>query len=343
MMIDRVITLSALLACAVTTLGADSHIRSKPLTIVPGKIGFERQLPENTGINFTNILSDPRSVANRNLLSGSGVACGDIDGDGLCDLYFCGLDSDNKLFRNLGNWKFQDITASAGPIECPKQDSMGAAFADVDGDGDLDLIVNALGNGARLFLNDGKGQFTEATDAAGLRSKSAAMSLALADVDGDGDLDLFVCNYRPTTIKDNPQTRFSMQMVNGRAIVAAVDGQPATAPDLTNRFVASPSGTVFEFGEPDVLFLNDGHGHFTAVSWTDGSFLDEQGKPLTQPPGDWSLAVQMRDLNGDGAPDIYVANDNASPDRMWLNNGNGTFRAFDPLAFRHTEIFLCHH
>jgi hypothetical protein len=80
-------------------------------------------VPESTGINSTNILSDARSVANRNLLSGSGVACGDIDGDGLCDLYFCGLDSDNKLFRNLGNWKFQDITASAGPIACPGQDS----------------------------------------------------------------------------------------------------------------------------------------------------------------------------------------------------------------------------
>src|SRR3954471_1577916 len=289
MTIDRVIAAIAFALLAVSSPAADSHVRARPLNIpAVGKIGFEKLNPADTGILFTNFLSDARSVANRNLLSGSGVACGDIDGDGLCDIYFCGLDSENKLFRNLGDWKFQDITASAGSvIACPGHDSMGAAFADVDGDGDLDLIVNALGNGTRLFLNDGKGHFTEATDAAGLRSKAGSMSLALGDLDGDGDLDLYVANFRPTTIKDNPHTIVSVQMVNGRPQVSAVDGRPATAADLTNRFIATPSGAILEFGEADDIYLNDGKGHFSRLSWTDGTFLDEYNKPLHEPPRDW--------------------------------------------------------
>jgi hypothetical protein len=317
--------------------GAGFRSRELALPVI-GKTGFLLLEPGRTGIVFTNLLSDDRSVINRNLLSGSGVAAGDVDGDGLCDLYFCGLDSGNVLLKNLGNWKFEDITATSG-VACAGQDSTGATFADVDGDGDLDLFVNSFGNGTRLFLNDGKGHFTETTDAAGLRSHTGSTSLALADVDGDGDLDLYVANFRTTTIKDHAQTRFSMQVVDGKTVVASVDHRPATAPDLTNRFAASPSGAIFEFGEVDVLYLNDGLGHFTPVSWTSGNFLDEAGKPLIEPPRDWSLAVQMRDINGDGAPDIYVCSDLFTPDRIWINDGAGKFRALDYLSVRSSPTF----
>src|SRR5205809_5182361 len=111
------------------------------------------------------------------------------------------MESGNRLYRNLGGWRFADITDQAG-VRCAGQDSTAAVFADVDGDGDLDLLVNSLGGGTRLFLNDGKGHFTEATKEAGLASTSGSMSMALADVDGDGDLDLYVANFRPTTIRD---------------------------------------------------------------------------------------------------------------------------------------------
>jgi hypothetical protein len=339
MTLDRAFIFAASVLLCVPNRAADSHITSRALPVpTVGKTGFEKLSPAQTGINFTNFLSDPRSVANRNLLSGSGVACGDIDGDGLCDLYFCGLDADNKLFRNLGNWKFEDITASVG-VACHGQDSMGAAFADVDGDGDLDLLVNALGNGTRLFLNDGKGHFTEVTDAAGLRSQTGAMSLALGDLDGDGDLDLYVANFHPTTIKDNPHATVSVQMIDGRAQVASIDGRPATAPDLTNRFAVAPSGAILEFGEADAIYLNDGKGHFKPLSWTDGAFLDEKGKPLREPPRDWSLAVQIRDLNGDGLPDIYVCSDLFTPDRVWINDGHARFHALDNFALRSTPTF----
>src|SRR5580765_8491077 len=133
-----------------------------------GKTGFTLVPPETTGIFFTNFITDQRSVTNQNLLNGSGVALGDVDGDGLCDVYLCRLDgSNNKLYRNLGNWKFEDITDSAG-VGCGSQNSTGAVFADIDGDGDLDLLVNSMGGGTRVFANDGKGHFTEVTVPAGV-------------------------------------------------------------------------------------------------------------------------------------------------------------------------------
>ena len=303
-----------------------------------GHTGFTRLPGSATGILFTNRLAEFRSITNRVLLSGSGVAAGDVDGDGLCDLYFCGLDGDNALYRNLGNWKFEDITAKAG-VACPGVDATGAVFADIDGDGDLDLLVTVLGGGVKVFLNDGHGIFKEATEAAGVSSKTGAMSMALGDVNGDGSLDLYVANYRPTTLMDRPMTQFELKLVEGRAEVALVDGQPADLPEYTNRFVVTPAGKVLELGEPDVLYLNDGKGHFRPMSFTDGSFLDEDGKPLTDVPRDWSLSVQMHDLNGDSAPDIYVCSDLFTPDRLWLNDGHGKFRASPRLSLRSTSAF----
>ncbi|PYJ97153.1 MAG: hypothetical protein DME23_16985, partial [Verrucomicrobia bacterium] len=302
-----------------------------------GRTGFTLLKGSVTGILFANLLDDEHSLTNRNLLSGSGVAAGDVDGDGRVDLYFCGLDNPNALYRNLGQWKFEDITASAG-VACAGQYSTGAVLADIDGDGDLDLLVNALGGGTRLFLNDGQGHFTESTDS-GLIRRQGSMSMALADVDGNGTLDLYVANFRAETIRDEPTTKFHGQLVEGRPVITAVNDRPATLPDYTNRFVLTPSGNVLEFGEPDVLYLNDGRGHFQPRSYTDGSFLDEDGVPLTDPPRDWGLAAQFHDLDDDGAPDIYVCNDLFTPDRIWINDGQGKFRALPRLALRNTSTF----
>lgn len=300
--------------------------------------GFTRLPGEETGLVFSNVVEETRGIDNRNLLSGSGVAAGDVDGDGWCDLYFCGMDPANALYRNLGNWRFEDITAASGTA-CEGQDSTGAVFADVDGDADLDLLVNSFGHGVRMFANDGQGRFTEKTEEAGLASRSGGTSLALADVDGDGDLDLYVVNYRTTTIMDRVKTTFQILPQGDRFVVASVDGVPTTHRDLTNRFVMGPAGNVIELAEPDILFRNDGTGRFTPVSWTDGSFLDEQGRPYVDAPREWGLAAQFHDVNGDLAPDFYVCNDLFSPDRFWINDGQGRFRAADLLAVRTTSTF----
>jgi len=273
-------------------------------------------------------------------LNGSGVALGDVDGDGLCDVYLCRLDgNDNKLFRNLGNWQFEDITDSAG-VGCGGQNSTGAVFADIDGDGDLDLLVNSMGGGTRVFVNEGKGHFKETTAQAGVASRTAGMSMALADVDGDGDLDLYVSNYRSSTIREEVGTKFSINIVDGKPVLVKVNGKPASSPEYAGRFAVGPHGKILEFGEADVLYLNDGKGHFTPLSFTNGGFfVDEDGKRLTEPPGDWGLAVQFHDLNGDGAPDIYVCNDLFTPDRIWINDGKGKFRALPRLALRNTSTF----
>lgn len=290
-----------------------------------GKTGFTLLPPATTGITFTNVLTDAKAAENQIRLGGSGVACGDVDGDGLCDLYFCGLENGNRLYRNLGNWKFEDITDSAG-VACAGQYSTGAVFADVDGNGTLDLLVNGIGVGTRLFLNDGKGHFREASGG-GLVRKYGATTLALADINGDGSLDLYVANYRTTTIRS---TGLDLLRING---------QLSLRPEDREDYELTPRGLILEHGEPDILYLNDGHGNFQPVSWTNGMFLDEDGRPLANAPKDWSLTAAFRDLNGDRAPDIYVCGDFQSPDRVWINDGHGRFRALARTALRNTSTF----
>ena len=117
-----------------------------------------------------------------------------------------------------------------------------------------------------------------------------------------------------------------------------VNGKPV----ITGRNAARIKiidGVLYELGEPHALYLNDGKGTFSALSWTNGVFLDESGKPLAQAPWDQGLSVLFRDLNGDGAPDIYVCNDGWTPDRCWINNGHGQFRALPHRAWRSTSYF----
>jgi len=258
-------SLLVLVVLAVQALGADyrwengpGYRRAKLEPIGTGRDGFTLLQGEQTGVLFTNYLSEERALSSQILPSGSGVAAGDVDGDGLCDLYFCSLKSGNHLFRNLGSWKFEDITQQAG-VGCTNLDATGAALVDIDGDGTLDLIVNSLGGGTHIFFNDGKGHFKEAKEV--LNPGLGGMSLALADYDGDGWLDLYVANYRVNSIGDQPEARFSIRMVNGQLAVTSINGKPLTDPEWTNRFQFhieddDKGGAKFgkeELSEPDVL------------------------------------------------------------------------------------------
>ena len=300
--------------------------RDWPLSVPKGDtVGFTKLTPVITGISFTNSLTDAHAAQNQIRLNGSGVAAGDVDGDGLCDLYFCSLETGNRLFRNLGGWKFADVTETSG-VACPGQYSTGAVLADVDGDGDLDLLVNSIGGGTRLFLNDGHGHFSE-RQSSGLLSKYGSTSMSLADIDGDGRLDLYVANYRTITIRS---TGFSVLVLNGKRSIR---------PEDKNDLEYTASGLILESGEPDVVYLNQGDGSFREISWTGGAFLDEAGVPLKRAPRDWGLSVQFHDLNGDGYPDAYVCNDFHTPDRIWLGDGHGHFRAAPFSTVRSTGTF----
>ncbi len=283
--------------------------------------GFTLLSPAQTGITFSNGLAEPLMMANNNLMNGSGVAAGDVDGDGRCDLYFCAIHGTNSLYRNLGGWRFEEVTTASGLAGC-QSPSTGALLVDTDGDGDLDLFVASLGHGVRSFANDGIGHFTETTADAGLSTNSGSMSLAAGDVDGDGDLDLYVANYGELSIlRSGGQAE--MRRIDGRWVVSGPYGDRL-------RFV---DGRLEEVGEVDALYLNDGSGRFKPVPWDSEYFLDEQGRPLPA-PWDFGLSVQIRDMNADGWPDIYVCNDFQTVDRFWINQGHGRFRALPRLSMR---------
>ncbi|MBL9171804.1 MAG: VCBS repeat-containing protein [Verrucomicrobiales bacterium] len=283
--------------------------------------GFTRLAPTQTGILFTNQLEEWQSAFNRVLLNGSGVATGDFDQDGRPDVFFCGLNTPNALFRNLGDWKFQNVTREAG-ASLEGKFFRGATFADVNGDRWPDLLITTVSRGVILLLNDGHGKLRDATVESGMGGNPGSVTLALADFDGNGTLDLYVANNRTDDIRDRGQIK--LNLVNGKAVVP---------PQFQNRILVE-GGQVLELGEPDQLYRNDGRGHFTPVPWTNGVFLDEAGQPLQQPPRDWGLSATFRDINQDGWPDLYVCNDFWTPDRIWINDGHGRFRALPTLAMR---------
>ena len=322
---------AVLLACglhaAPLTWTQNPGYRFATINPTGGRAGFTAMVLQDTGVSFTNRIPPERHYTNQILLNGSGVAAGDIDSDGWCDLFFAGIGGGSALYRNRGDWRFEDVTKQFGLEALSKIDATGTALADLDGDGDLDLIVNSAGQGTHCFWNDGHGWF--GAPPLVLNPGRCGSSLALADIDGDGALDLYIANYRTSTIRDQPGAKFTFQNVNGRPVPVAFGGRPLTDPDLTNRFTfvyKEGATSVFhdELGEPDVLYRNQGKGQF-AISPLEEKF-------------DWGLSVMMRDFNGDGAPDIYVCNDFATPDRFWINDGKGRFKAAPITALRQTSL-----
>ena len=300
--------------------------------------GFTELPASRTGIRFVNTVTLDSALLNRHLAQGGGVALGDVDGDGLPDVYLTSNEGSNALYKNLGDWRFEDITARAG-VAMTGRHSTGAVFADVDGDGDLDLLVSTLVGGVALLVNDGHGVFTERTAEAGLGARAGSMTMTLTDVDGDGHLDLYVANYKTRTAMDvyPPQERAFNQVVRevGHNRFEVV---PKFRKDY--RVVDRPEYGLVSMqqrADPDGFYLNDGKGHFTLVPWTSGRFRDEHGKPLAAVPEYFGLSAKFTDVDGDGAPDLYVCDDFEDPDMFWLNDGKGTFRAAPRLALRNTS------
>ena len=219
---------------------------------------------------------------------GTGVAAADVDGDGLPDLYFVSQIGGNELWRNLGNGKFENITASAG-VGLSEKICVAAAFADIDNDGDPDLFVTTVRGGNALFENLGGGKFRDISHEAGVDYVGHSSGIVFFDFDNDGLLDLFVCNVGKYTT--------DRQGAGGYYI------------GITNGFY----GHLYpELSERSILYKNLGGRRFKAMP------------PETLNHSAWSGEAAFADINDDGFPDLYVLNMQGD-DHLYLNEGGKRF------------------
>lgn len=274
---------------------------------------------DTTNIDFANTVPVD-TLTNPNLYDGAGVATGDFDGDGWVDIYLVGQFAPNKLYRNLGGLRFADVTEQAGLTAAGSGEGygIGAHFADIDNDRDLDLFVTNWDMTNQLFRNEGDGTFREITESAGVTYAGGSTTATFADYDRDGDLDLYVATYRTTQFRYDTG-KLQLQVVNGQIVIP---------PEYQNRLIIAEGGGIRELGEPDLFYRNDGRGRFTEISAEAGII----GR-------DWGLSAVFTDIDNDNWPDLYVTNDFWTPDRFYRNQGDGTFAIVDHNDFQLTAMF----
>lgn len=255
-----------------------------------------REVARSSGVGFEHVSGHQGRHLIPEMETG-GVGLLDFDGDGLLDIFCVNggaivpgapAGRGHRLYRNLGGWHFEDVTERAG-ISDRGQYGMGCACADFDGDGRVDILVTGL-RGSLLFRNLGDGRFEEISGRAGVRDGSWGTSAAFLDFDGDGNLDLMVVNY----------LRWGIE-----AEVACTSR--GGVPDYC-------SPLVYKAPAVDSLFRNRGDGTFEKVTHAAG---------LDRAYGN-GLGVVCTDFDGDGWPDLFVAND-GMPNQLWMNRHDGTF------------------
>ena len=270
------------------------------------------ELLEHTGINFENDVVDGKkenSFLFRNFYNGGGVAIGDINNDGLPDVFFTSNTGFNKLYLNKGNMQFEDISKTAGIIEDDKWNT-GVVFADVNGDGWLDIYVCSSGHmptGNRknkLYINNHNNTFTESAAQYGLDISAYTTQVSFFDYDGDGDLDCFMINNSPVPVNQ-------LEFANKRDLFES----------------KWPVGDFLK-GGGDHLFRND-NGHFVEVTQDAGI----HGSLIS-----FGMGVSVGDINGDGWPDVYVSNDSYERDYLYINQKNGTFKDELESRVQHTSF-----
>ena len=266
------------------------------------KLIFKKLSTEKTGINFSNNLTENDSLnyfSYAYIYMGGGVSAGDINNDGLIDLFFTGNMVKNRLYLNKGNLQFEDISEKAGLLGDNRWFT-GVTMADVNNDGYLDIYCSVGGKFSpkqnRLYINNGDLTFTESAEKYGIDDVGNSIQATFFDYDLDGDLDLYIANY--------PPTKFN-------------------APNYFYQFKMRDPQDI----ETDKLFRNDGE-KFTNV--TDEAGLRSFGL---------SNSATIGDLNNDGWPDIYVSNDFNVPDYMFINNKNGTFSEQLKSATNQTSLY----
>ena len=275
-----------------------------PLLAVAQQPLFQLLSSKETGIKFSNNIDETENLnvlAYEYFYNGAGVAVGDINNDGLEDIFFTANMKDNKLFLNLGGLKFKDITPKE--MEGKKGGwKTGVTMADVNGDGLLDIYICYSGKvnddlrRNELFINQGNLKFEEQAKKYGLDDKSYSTQAAFFDYDNDGDLDMFLLNHSVKKI-DN------MEFARYRNEVDELAGAK--------------------------LYENKDN-HFTDVSKKAG---------LRQNPMTFGLGIAVSDINKDGWQDVYVTNDYNEPDYLYINQHNGTFTEQSKQSFRYLAQF----
>ena len=294
-----------LLACETERTPSNQSAASATLSPEKASPHFEKVESEQSGISFINRLKEDRF---RNILmyqyyyNGGGVAAGDIDNDGKTDLFFTGNSVANKLYRNLGDFQFEDISRASGILP-PGGASWctGVTMADVNADGWLDIYVSRSGNlqpenrENLLYVNQQDGTFREQAKEYGLNDAGYSVQAAFFDYDRDDDLDMFLINH-------------GMEYYNGRIMAQSNQRDPYVG---------------------DKLFRNDG-GKFVDVSASAGIIGTQHS---------YGLGLTVGDVNRDGWDDIYVANDFYEHDYLYLNNQDGTFVESIHQATRQISFF----
>lgn len=265
---------------------------------------FELKSAEEIGINFINEVKETKAFnihTYRNFYNGGGVAVGDINNDGLPDIYFTSNQHQNKLYLNKGNFQFEDITDASG-VGGSNEWSTGVVMADINDDGFLDIYVCNSGGlegqnkENEVFINNGDLTFTEKGNALNLDNKGYTTHAAFFDYDQDGDLDCYILN---NSFKDPSKIELYKSM--------------REQPDAAGG---------------DRLMRND-NGVFTDVSAEAGIYSSEIG---------FGLGIAIGDLNQDHLPDIYISNDFWERDYLYLNNGDGTFKEDLTSRINYTSV-----
>ena len=291
--------MAALLILLVSAAGcARDRDRDQPV--------FKLLSASETGVDFANTIDESDSLNVQTdvyIYNGAGVAVGDIDNDGLPDIFFTGNMVSSRLYRNKGSMRFDDITTAAGVST--RRWATGATMVDINGDGFLDIYVSVSGpawskgeqRANLLFINNGKRGFTEEAARYGIADTGFTTHAVFLDYDRDGCLDLFLLENSPA------------------------DFSRSSAP-------SHPSGKAGQTpGSQNQLFHNNCKGGFTNVS-------DQAG--ILRGAG-FGLGVVVADFNEDGWPDIYVSNDITPNDVVYVNNGNGTFTNKRGQWLKHTS------
>ena len=316
-----------------TKLGSDLNgSESPPL--------FELVSPERSRVKFRHRLVEDHPLA---YLYNSGYACGgvslgDVNGDGLCDLLVISGPDQNGLFLNTGALIFKKAVASSRVLSTGDSWGVGANMVDIDGDGDLDVFLCNYDSPNQLFRNDGLDEqgeirFTEVAKAAGLSFQGPSQFPYFSDFDADGDLDLFLLTNRLYSPFGRPHEVASELGTDGKVKVKDKYSryfrvvQPRLEAPATGKKLPSPF--LLEYGHEDRLYRNDGIGD-------DGipRFVDVTRKSGIDNVFGHGLSALIWDVNKDGLPDIYVANDFTDPDKLWINRGledDGPFRFEDRI------------